>query len=51
MNFISTYSKLFKHFISVPFLLIEGYEQGAPRKELTIVPFVEKFKTATLGKS
>ena len=50
MNFISTYSKLLKHFIYARFLLIEGYKQGALRKELTIAPFVERFKAGTLRK-
>ena len=49
-NFISTYSKLLKHFIFARFLLIEGYEQGALRKELIFAPFVERFKTGTLRK-
>ena len=30
---------------------MEGYAQGAPRKGLLIDPFVERFKTANLGKS
>ena len=30
---------------------MEGYGQGAPRKELLIEPFVERFKTANFGKS
>ena len=30
---------------------MEGYVQGALRKELHISPFVEPFKTTTLGKS
>ena len=51
INFISTYSKLLKHFIFPRFLLIEDYEQGALRKELIVAPFVERFKTATLRKS
>ena len=54
INFISTYSKLLKHFIYSRFLLIEGYQQGALRKELIFTPFfapfVECFKLATLGK-
>ena len=29
---------------------MEGYVQGALRKELHIDPLVERFKTATLGK-
>ena len=33
------------------FLLIEGSVQGALRKKLPIDPFVERFKTATLGES
>ena len=48
INFISPYSKLLKHFIFTRFLLKEGYEQGALRKELTIAPFVERFKTGIL---
>ena len=51
MNLISAYSKLLKHFIFARFLLIEGCEQGALRKELIVAPFVELFKTATLRKS
>ena len=51
MNFISPYSKLLKHFIFTRFLLTEGYKQGALRKELIVVPFVERFKTGTLRKS
>ena len=50
INFISTYSKLLKHFIFACFLLIEGYEQGALRKELIVAPFVERFKAGTLRK-
>ena len=30
---------------------MEGYVQGALRKELHIDPFLESFKTITLGKS
>ena len=30
------------------FLLIEGYEVGALRKELIIGPFIERFQIATL---
>ena len=51
INFISTYSKLLKHFIFARFLLIEDYEQSALQKELIFAPFVEGFKTATLGKA
>ena len=50
VNVIGTYSKLLKHFIYARFLLIEAYEQGALRKELTIAPFVERFETGTLRK-
>ena len=50
INFISSYSKLLKHFIYARFLLIEDYQQGALRKELTIAPFVELFKTGTFRK-
>ena len=51
MNFSSTLNKLFKHCISVDFLLMEVYVQGALRNELHIAPFIERFKTATLGRS
>ena len=51
INFISSYSKLLKHFIFAQLLRIEGYEQGALRKELTFVPFVERFKITTLRKT
>ena len=51
MNFASTWKNLLKHCISVEFLLVVGYEQGALRKELHITRFVEGLKTATLGKS
>ena len=30
---------------------MESYVQGALRKELRIAPFIEGFKTTTLGKS
>ena len=50
INFISTYYKLLKHFINACFLLIEGYEQDAPQKELTFASFVERFKTGALRK-
>ena len=50
MNFASTWQKLLKYCISAEFLLVEGYVQGALRKELHIDPFVERFKTATFGK-
>ena len=51
MIFASTWHKLLKHCISVEFLLLENFVQGALRKELHIAPFVERFKTATLGRS
>ena len=51
INLISIYSKLLKHFIFPCFLLIEGSEEGGLRKELMVAPFVERFKTVTLGKS
>ena len=50
MNFASTWNNLLKQWISSEFLLMEGYEQGALRKELHNVPFAERFKTTTLGK-
>ena len=51
MNFASTWNNLLKHWISAEFFLMEGYLQGALRKELYIAPFVERFKTLTLGRS
>ena len=51
MVFASTWNNLLKHCISADFLLMESYVQCALRKELRIAPFVECFKTATLGKS
>ena len=51
MNFASTWNNLLKHCISAEFRLMESYVQGALRKELHIAPFVEGFKTATLGRS
>ena len=51
MNFANTWNKLLKHWISVDFFLVEGYGLGALRKELHIAPFVEQFKTSTLGRS
>ena len=50
INFISIYSNLLKYFIFVHLLPIEDYEQGALRKELIIVPFAGRLKTATLRK-
>ena len=51
MNFASTWNKLLKYCISAKFLLMEGYVQGALRGKLHIAPFVERLKTATLGKT
>ena len=50
-EFASTWSNLLKYSMSVNFLLIEGYAEGALRKELRISPFVEHFKIASLGRS
>ena len=51
VTFASTWNSILKHCISAKFLLMEGYAQGAIRKELHIAPFGEHFKTTTLGKS
>ena len=51
MTFARAWNNLLKLCISAEFLLLEGYVQGALQKELHIAPFVERFKTATLGKS
>ena len=50
-EFASTWNNLLKYCMSVNFLLIEGYAQGALRKELRISPFVEHFKIASLERS
>ena len=47
----NTSNKMPKHCIFAKVFLIEDYVQGALRKELFIAPFVERFNTATLGKS
>ena len=51
MNFASTWIKLFKHWISVEFLLVQGYLYGPLRKDLLMASSIERFKTATLGRS
>ena len=51
MNFAFTWENSLKHWISVDFFLVEGYGQGALRKELQFAPFVERFKTSTLERS
>ena len=51
MHFASTWKHLQKHCISVERLLVEGYLQGALRKELHNFPFVKLLKTASLGRS
>ena len=51
MNFASTWNNLLKHWISVDFFPVEGYGQGALRKDLRIAPFVERLDIATLAKS
>ena len=51
INFASTWNNLLKHFISAEFGLMKDYVQGALRKEVHIDSFVERFKTATLGRS
>ena len=50
MHFASPWNHLLKHCISAEFLLVGGYLQGALRKKLRIAPFVECFKTASLGR-
>ena len=51
MTFASTCNNLLKHCISVEFMLMEGYVQGALRKKQHIASFIERFKAATLGRS
>ena len=51
MHFASTWNHLQKYCISVEFLLVEGYLQGALQKELHIASLVECFNIATLGRS
>ena len=48
MTFTSAWNNLLKHCISAKILLMEGYVQGALRKELRTEL---RFKTATSGKS
>ena len=50
MSFASTWNKLFRHCISVEFLLVEGHVQGAVRKEMFIASFIVSFKNATLAR-
>ena len=50
MNFLSTYSSLLKSFSFVDFLMVEGNEQCALRKDPVIAAFVEQLKTITLRK-
>ena len=42
---------ILKYCISAEFLLMDGYVQGALRKDQLIASFLEQFKTTTLGKS
>ena len=51
VNFMTTYSILFKHFMFRRFLLIEGYEGGDLGKELIFGPLIERFQTVTLKSS
>ena len=51
MNFANTWHQLLQHCISVEFLLLGGYVQGALEKELHVAPFVERSKTAASGRS
>ena len=46
----NTTDTLRKNQIFVDAFLIEDYEYNALRKELLVAPFVEHFKTTTLGK-
>ena len=50
-RFWQYWNNLLKFCISAKCLLIESLPQGALRKELPIAPFVERLKTAILGKS
>ena len=51
INFAITRNSLLEHCSSAEYFLITGYVEGAIRMELLITPFVEHFKTTTLGKS
>ena len=42
---------LLKNYIFIHLLLLEGHEQGALEKKLTLAPLMEQFKTATFRKS
>ena len=50
IHFASTWINLLDHCISAEFLLMEGYVQGALRRELLITSFVECSKATTLGR-
>ena len=50
IHFISTWINSLKHCIFADFLLIVSYVQGFLRKKPFITPFVEDFRTTTLGK-
>ena len=47
INFKSSQSEFIKSYISVVVFLVEGFEQGALRKELFIAPLAERFKAVT----
>ena len=49
--FARTWYNLLKYCISAEFMLMEGYVQGALRKKHHIASFIERLKTATLGRS
>ena len=50
-DFASTWNNLLKHCISTDFLLTVALVQSALQKGPSIVAFVERINTATLGKS
>ena len=47
-NFNSTFDSSIKDGISLAFLRVGDFAQGAPRKDLINVPFVKRFKAPTL---
>ena len=51
MNLLSTYGNVLIPFSFADFLMIEGYEQGALRKDPVIASFAGQLKTTTLRKS
>ena len=50
INLAIIWKNLLEHCISVEYLLMNGYLQGALRREVLVAPFLEHFNITTLGK-